>query len=84
VDANVFPFRMSEDFVPFRRAVEYLPCRAAPIAPLVGRLSFIRDKQRWGYPFRGGLLEISADDFAIIAAAMDISQPSARETDRAS
>jgi len=39
------------------------------------RLSFIRDKQRWGYPFRAGLIAIPAEDFAIIASAMRVAVP---------
>jgi len=79
MDDRVYSHRMSGDFVPFRRDVAYLPCREAPIAPLLERLSFIRDKRRWGYPFRSGLIEIPADDFAVIAAAMGVAMPSARE-----
>ena len=70
VDERVYTQRMSAGFVPFRRDVAYLPCRAAPIAPLLEHLSFIRDKRRWGYIFRGGLIEIPADDFALIRTAM--------------
>jgi len=42
VGEDVYPFAMSEAFVPLRRDVRYLPCREASIAPLLGRLSFIR------------------------------------------
>ena len=74
-DDRVYTHRMADDFVPFRRDVAYVPCREAPIAPLLDRLSFIRDKQRWGYPFRAGLIAIPAEDFAIIATAMGVAVP---------
>ena len=69
---EVYSVAVSDSFVPFRQAVRYLPCREAPIQPLVARLSFIADKRHWGYPFRLGHFEISADDFRVIAAAMGV------------
>ena len=42
----------------------------APIRPLLPQLSFITDKQRWGYPFRRGLFEIDAADMAVIREAL--------------
>lgn len=83
VDDRVYTHRMADDFVPFRRDVAYVPCREAPIAPLLDRLSFIRGKQRWGYPFRAGLIEIPAEDFAIIATAMGVPWPMGLEASRA-
>lgn len=70
VDGDVYQVTVSEAFAPFRRAVAYLPCHEAPIRPLLGQLSFIKDPARWGSVFRFGHLEISHDDFAVIAAAM--------------
>ena len=40
------------------------------IRPLVERLSFIRDPKRWGYAFRFGHLEMSREDFELIASQM--------------
>ena len=65
-------FDMGGGFVPFRREVCYLPSEEAPIRPLIDRLSFIRNKERWGQPFRRGHFEIVRDDFALIAAAMGV------------
>jgi len=65
-----YEFRMSPDFVPFRRDIAYLPASPAPIQLLVDQLSFIRDPKRWGYPFRTGQIEITESDFRLIAAAM--------------
>jgi hypothetical protein len=39
---------------------------------LLERLSFIKNPERWGSAFRLGRLEISRDDFAVIAAAMGV------------
>jgi hypothetical protein len=74
---TVYEHAMSADFVPHRRDVAYLPCRAAPIAPLVTRLSFVRDPKRWGFALRRGVLPLTAADFALIAGAMGV-QPEAR------
>ena len=62
---------MTADFVPHRRDVRYVPCRPAPILPLVRRLSFVKDPTRWGFPLRRGVLSLTADDFGLIARAMD-------------
>jgi hypothetical protein len=74
-EGGVYPFAMSETFVPFRRDVEYMPCTAAPIRPLLPELSFIRDKARWGGAFRFGHLQVPEDDFRAIAAAMGVEMP---------
>jgi hypothetical protein len=67
-----YTFAMSEDFVPWRRDVAFLTSEDAPIRPLITSLSFIHDKNRWGFPFRKGCFEISANDFNIIAQGMGI------------
>jgi hypothetical protein len=54
----------------FRRPIEFLPARDAPIRPLLGSLGFVPDPSRWGYPFRRGHFEITWEDFRSIAAAM--------------
>lgn len=68
---TVYEHAMTADFVPHRRDVRYVPCRSAPILPLVPRLSFVKDPKRWGFPLRRGVLSLTADDFALIARAMD-------------
>ena len=57
-------------FKPWRRRVTYWPATDAPIRPLLDVLSFTRGKTNWGYAFRFGLIEITAEDFALIAEAM--------------
>ncbi len=75
---GIYPFRMSADFIPYRRAVRFLPTDEAPIEPLVQTLGFIKDKRRWGYIMRRGHFEISERDFNVIAAAMGMDSTSTR------
>lgn len=70
-----YPFPMSEDFIPWRRNVLFLPAKKVPIQPILTELSFIKNKQRWGFFFRRGFFAIPADDFRLIANHMEISIP---------
>lgn len=67
-----YSFQMSEDFIPWRRNVLFHPSKEAEIVPLIGQLSFISDKQRWGFPFRRGCFSIPKDDFLLIARQMEV------------
>ena len=67
-----YPFAMSEDFIPWRRDVRFIKSQKTPIQPILDKLSFIKDKQKWGFPFRRGCFEISKIDFQVIAKAMEI------------
>ena len=67
---TVYEHAMAADFVPHRRDVRYVDSQPAPIAPLVPRLSFVKDPKRWGFPLRRGVLPLTADDFKLIARAM--------------
>ncbi len=69
---GVYQVRQSETFNPYRRDVDYLPSREAPIKPLLATLSFIKGRTNWGILFRRGLFEISHADFAEIAEAMQV------------
>ena len=69
-----YTFPMSQDFIPWRRDVSFLKSKEALIEPLLDNLSFIKDKKRWGFPFRRGCFEISEEDFQCIAHAMGISR----------
>ncbi len=75
VGEALYQVDVSESWRPWRLAVEFLPCSEADARPLVGRLSFVSDPQRWGLPFRRGLFEVPAGDFALIAAAMGAPWP---------
>lgn len=69
-DDEVFQHKMSEDFIPYRRNVNYYKCIQTPILPLVKELDFIANKKSWGYPFRFGFLEINGHDFGLIKTHM--------------
>ncbi len=69
-DDEVYEFRVSEDFCPSRRRMEFMPATDISIVPLIGDLDFIKDKKSWGYPFRFGFFEISQNDFNLIASKM--------------
>lgn len=72
LDAQPYQAEMTPDFHPWRRRVEFLPCTAAPIQPLIVSLAFIIDKRQWGFPFRRGLFKIGQEDFAQIMQAMQV------------
>jgi len=73
-DEAPYQMVMTRDFRPWRRNVRFLPAGEAPIAPLIEPLEFIRDKRRWGFPFRRGLFEIGEADFGRIADAMGMAR----------
>ena len=75
VDEDIYQFDMGGGFTPFRRRIHYFVTQDAPIRPLLPRLSFIKNKEKWGAVFRYGLLSIPREDFEIIAAAMDWISP---------
>jgi len=70
VDNKIYQVKMFENFEPFRRNVQFLACQETEIRPLINDLEFIKNKQKWGFPFRYGLLEISEIDFKLIASKM--------------
>jgi EVE domain len=80
-DGAAYEFDMGGGFVPFRRDVEYLPCRAAPIHPLLADLSFLPDKARWGYVFRRGHVQIPREDFLLMARAIGVDPDPVRASD---
>ena len=66
-----YQVKLSEDFEPYRVDVEYFKAEDAEIKPLIESLEFIKNKQSWGYSFRFGQIEISKNDFDLIAKAMN-------------
>jgi len=66
------PYQVEMDggFSPFRRTVEWGEANEAPIQPLLGQLSFSRDRKNWGYQLRFGLFDIPSQDYFLIAEAM--------------
>ena len=71
-DDELYQVEMAPGFTPWRRNVEFVECVETPIRPLIAALSFIKDKQRWGYVFRFGLFEIPQRDFELIKRAMGV------------
>ena len=61
-------------FKPWRRKVVYRTAEEVDIRPLIKRLSFIKNKTKWGAAFRFGFLEIGAADFDRIASRMLLSR----------
>jgi predicted RNA-binding protein len=70
IDDDVFQFDMGNGFIPFRRNIDFISCTETSIHPLIQHLTFIKNKKRWGYPFRFGHLEISEKDFKLISEKM--------------
>lgn len=69
-DDHVYQVEMSPTFQPFRIDMEFLPSKEVSILPLIEDLTFIQNKQKWGYPFRWGTLAINEADFQLIAGYM--------------
>lgn len=69
-DDELYQVEMAPGFVPWRRNVEFHDSKKTPIKPLIGELSFIKDKTHWGYMFRFGLFKIPETDFGLIKNAM--------------
>lgn len=77
-----YQVEMSGGFRPFRRDVIFLQAEPAPILPLLEELDFTRGLRNWGLPLRLGLLEISPEDSARIAQAMQVRPPEGCHGDR--
>lgn len=71
-DGEAYQVETTEDFHPWRRQMVFKEGNEAPIRPLVDDLDFIKDKEKWGFPFRRGLFKIDKVDFELIADAMNI------------
>ena len=74
-DDEPYQVQMTETFHPWRRRLDILGSEEADAKPLVERLSFVKDPQRWGLPFRRGLFEVPAADLQVIADAMGATLP---------
>ena len=84
IDEELYQVEQAPGFTPWRRNIEFVRGNEAPIRPLIDRLSFIKDKRRWGYTFRLGLFKIPQEDFAVISRAMAVENPSSRRAARPS
>ncbi|OMQ11678.1 EVE domain-containing protein [[Flexibacter] sp. ATCC 35103] len=70
VGDEVYSFQMTENFVPFRRNIQFMEANEVSILPLIENLEFIPNKKSWGYPFRYGFFEINENDFNFITSKM--------------
>lgn len=59
-----------KNFKPYRRNVDYKVCHESEIRPLIEKLSFIKNKKRWGFYLISGFREISKEDFEVIKHTM--------------
>lgn len=70
-DDSIYEFDMGGGFVPWRRKIRYLDVKPVPIAPLLGDLSFTRDRgKNWGMMFRYGFFEMKEEDFKLLHREM--------------
>jgi hypothetical protein len=69
-DEEVYQFQMTENFIPFRRNINFYDCQETSILPLINALEFIPNKKSWGFPFRFGFFEINEKDFNLIVSKM--------------
>lgn len=67
---EIYQYKMTDDFIPYRRNIAYHKCKETPIAPLINKLDFITNKKSWGYQFRFGFFEIGEADFNLIKSEM--------------
>jgi hypothetical protein len=78
-DDEPYRFETSPGVHHWRRRVDFeADIAEVPVRPLLPLLGFVDDEQRWGLPFRRGLFEVPAGDFAAVAGAM---RDAARLTD---
>jgi hypothetical protein len=66
------PYAQTPTFEPMRRDVIWFKAKAAPIEPLLGKLSFILSQEHWGLAFRRGLIEVTEQDMRVISEAMGL------------
>lgn len=69
-DDAVYQVKMTPDFEPFRRGVDFAKSHETSITPLINALTFIKNKAKWGMTFRFGFLEIPEEDFTRIEKQM--------------
>jgi len=74
-DETPYQVKMSPEFHPWRRKVEFFESKEVSVRDLIEKLNFIKNKKHWGYAFRSGLFEVGQADFELIAktTAPDIS-----------
>lgn len=69
-DEGPYQYKMTEDFFPYRRNVDFYKCTETPIIPLISKLNFIENKKTWYFRFRFGFFELNEHDFELIRNEM--------------
>lgn len=70
VDEEPYQPKTSSSFKPYRRNVEFTNSQEAEIRPLLEHLSFIKNKEKWGFYLISGFRQVSKEDFTVIKNAM--------------
>lgn len=71
IDEKPYQVELADGSKHYRRNVRYLSGRDVKVKPLINHLTFIKDKERWGSIFKYGIIQISEQDFKLIATAMN-------------
>jgi hypothetical protein len=74
-EGEAYQADMGGGFHPFRRDIDYLASRPAPIRPLLGAKGFALAEKDWGGKLRFGLVAIDDASMRMIAKAMNASLP---------
>ncbi len=72
IDDEPYQPNTHTNFKPYQRNLTYMKSNEADIRPLIERLSFIKNKKRWGFYLISGFREIVKDDLEIIKHSMDL------------
>lgn len=67
---EIYQYKISDCFTPYRNNIKYFTCLEVLIAPLIEHLEFIKNKTSWGYPFRFGFFGINTTAFELIKTQM--------------
>jgi predicted RNA-binding protein len=71
-DEEPYQVIQNDTFHPFRRNIEFENVVPVSIKPLIEELSFIQDKQKWGFIFRRGMFEIPEADFMLVSKSLGV------------
>lgn len=70
MDNHVYQAELYNNFSPHRKDIKFYKAKDISILPLINDLEFIQNKQKWGYPFRWGIIQINEHDFKLISNSM--------------
>lgn len=69
-DDKPYQVKVSSDFEPWRRKINYYSVKELEIRPLLDDLNFITNREKWGIHLMSGFVEIDKADFKLIAEKM--------------